>query len=154
MPRVRTPTKLKLLRGNPGHRPLPENEPEFSAEVPPCPQWMGRVAKAEWRRIVKELDPQGLITPAYRAMLVGYCELYEELRRLTLVVQEEGQFYASESGVKREHPAAKARRDCLQRLNTYQALFGLSPADSSKVSAKPQKRESQLEKLLKKRGDG
>ena len=45
------PTKLKLLAGNPGGRPLPENEPQPDPAIPDPPDWMEGEALAEWRRI-------------------------------------------------------------------------------------------------------
>ena len=56
-----TPTHLKLLRGNPGRRPLP-NEPEL--ELPDCldaPPYLQGYGADEWHRIAKTLYDAGLL---------------------------------------------------------------------------------------------
>jgi len=47
------PTHLKVLRGNTGHRALPENEPEPAApvDVPDAPAFLQGYACDEWYRI-------------------------------------------------------------------------------------------------------
>ena len=46
------PTVLKVLNGNPGKRPLNENEPQFSKKIPDCPKYIqdDGIAYAEWNR--------------------------------------------------------------------------------------------------------
>lgn len=78
------PTALKILRGNPGKRPLNKNEPQGQAEVPNHPpKWMSSVEKACWRRI-KTIAPAGVITgsdmPAVEALACLMAELQESPR--------------------------------------------------------------------------
>ena len=44
-----TPTKLKILHGNPGKRELPKNEvePKQSDKAPPAPKYLDKVGKKE-----------------------------------------------------------------------------------------------------------
>ena len=41
------PTALKVLEGNPGKRPLNENEPKPENKAPRCPSWLEQEAKNE-----------------------------------------------------------------------------------------------------------
>jgi phage terminase small subunit len=50
------PTRLKLLTGNPGKRPLNETEPRPEAAIPECPVVLGPVARQEWDRLVLALS--------------------------------------------------------------------------------------------------
>ena len=34
------PTNIKILMGNPGHRPLNNQEPQLPIEAPECPDWL------------------------------------------------------------------------------------------------------------------
>ena len=49
------PTRLKMLTGNPGKRPLNGNEPRPAPAVPDCPAELGPLARTEWNRLVGEL---------------------------------------------------------------------------------------------------
>jgi phage terminase small subunit len=70
------PTRLKLLRGNPGKRQLNRDEPTPAAEAPSCPSHLGKTARREWRRISRELLKLGLLTKPDRAALAGYCAAF------------------------------------------------------------------------------
>src|SRR5262245_15675518 len=48
------PTRLKILRGNPGRRPLNDAEPKPEAGIPKCPSWLSRKEKAEWKDITPD----------------------------------------------------------------------------------------------------
>ena len=41
------PTALKVLEGNPGHRPLNKKEPMPKGKLPRCPEWLEDDAKKE-----------------------------------------------------------------------------------------------------------
>ena len=68
--RIPIPTAIKILQGNPGKRPLNQNEPKPIKRAPKCPTWISSEAKKEWRRMCKQLEIIGTIvkTPS------GYCQ--------------------------------------------------------------------------------
>jgi len=51
------PTRLKVLIGNPGKRPLNSNEPHPEVALPDCPPELGPVARQEWERMTAQLAP-------------------------------------------------------------------------------------------------
>lgn len=70
------PTHLKVVAGNPGKRPLNDREPQFTlARITP-PRHLSKTARAEWRRVLKELQVQGVVTVVDRAALAAYCQAY------------------------------------------------------------------------------
>ena len=72
------PTALKLLTGNAGKRPLPENEPApvVPSRLPPPPKHLSDEAKSEWRRMGRELLRLGLLTTIDRAEFALYCQAW------------------------------------------------------------------------------
>src|SRR5690606_26210093 len=85
-----TPTHLKVLRGNPGKRPLPANEPQPKPKAPPCPAHLDAEAKREWRRMVKELEPLGLLTKIDRAALAAYCQAWSRWVQAEEMIRKTG----------------------------------------------------------------
>jgi P27 family predicted phage terminase small subunit len=71
-----TPTALKLIKGNPGRRPLPKREPKPRRGIPPCPEQLDARARAEWERITPELYAAGILTTIDGAVLAAYCTAY------------------------------------------------------------------------------
>jgi len=144
------PTKLKALRGNPGKRPLPKHEPVPDVAAPEPPSWLVGEALAEWNRLVPELLTLGLLTKLDRAALAAYCQTWGEL-------DEASQPDPVELALELD-PATKAdalsKRAAVQRkardqLTKFIALFGLSPADRTRIHAIPKapKEQSPLERL-------
>src|ERR1700687_2430314 len=72
------PTKLKILRGNPGKRALNAREPmpAVLSEPPEPPEFLNERGAAEWRRAAVVLIPLGLLTNLDLAALGVYCCAY------------------------------------------------------------------------------
>lgn len=69
------PTALKLLAGNPGKRPLPQDEPKYApADIEP-PSWLVGEGLALWPNYAAALDANGMLTQPNREVLAGYCDL-------------------------------------------------------------------------------
>ena len=69
-------TVLKLVTGNPGHRPLNEHEAKPRTVIPDPPEILKDEALAEWRRITLLLAEVGLIAKLDRAVIAGYCQAW------------------------------------------------------------------------------
>lgn len=87
------PTSLRVLRGNPGNRPLPQNEPKPEPTAPKCPAWLDKEAKKEWRRVIKLLEPLGLATVLDGTALAMYCTAYSRWKTAELWIQKHGTTY-------------------------------------------------------------
>lgn len=58
------PTALKLLTGNPGCRPLPQNEPKPPAGKAEPPDWLTAEARKLWDRYAPRYEAMGVLTVA------------------------------------------------------------------------------------------
>jgi phage terminase small subunit len=76
-----TPSYLKLLRANPGRRPVPaEPEPALAPECPGPPAFITGYAADEWWRVAPELWRIGLLRVTDVACLGAYCHAYAQWR--------------------------------------------------------------------------
>src|SRR6516165_3965602 len=74
-----TSSYLKLLKGNPGRRPIKaQPEPEISPEVPAPPEFLTPTAKDEWWRLAGELHRLKLLTPLDTSVFAVYCQSYSD----------------------------------------------------------------------------
>lgn len=71
------PTEMKRLAGNPGKRPLTGNTPPAWAKAPRPPKHLGKAARAEWKRMLAELERLGIAASCDRAALALYCQVYQ-----------------------------------------------------------------------------
>lgn len=78
MSRRPKPTKQKELDGNPGHRPLPENEWEPDTTSPGCPEHLNPLGRRLWEELIVRLDL--VLTSVDGLGLEMLCRSYEEWR--------------------------------------------------------------------------
>lgn len=62
---------LKLVTGNPGHRPLNQDEPIPVSGAPEIPVGLSKVAVEEWQRLVGELEGELRLSKSDRGSLMG-----------------------------------------------------------------------------------
>jgi P27 family predicted phage terminase small subunit len=84
-----TPTYLRVLKGNPGRRPLPKNEikPERPSEVPEPPDWLDDYGAAEWARVTPGLWKTGMLTEPDAGTLAAYCFSHAQLRKAAEILK-------------------------------------------------------------------
>ncbi|KKK70701.1 hypothetical protein LCGC14_2921340, partial [marine sediment metagenome] len=123
------PTKLRLLRGNPGKRRINKREPKPEPKIPACPEWLNDEAKAIWMETVTVLKEMRILTRCDRQALTVYCETYAQWKEAVQWLHENGQICAirDEKGAVKcmqAWPQISIARNCLQTLRAYQQEFG------------------------------
>lgn len=126
------PTVLKEVTGNPGKRPLSKGEPQPDRSMPSCPTWLGREAKAEWRRLAGELNRIGLLTRVDRAALSAYCQAWDDFYQATRDIREHGLCIQTERG-KVRNPASLIRAKAVEQLLQLASHFGLTPVARARI---------------------
>lgn len=131
------PTRLKVLRGNPGHQRLNRREPKPPPVAPRCPAWLDKLARREWRRIVPVLDKLGLLTHADMSALAGYCQSYsrwqqaeEQIDSKGLTIEESRVHYS----IVKANPAVAIAQKERQLMLSFGARLGLSPSDRGRLT--------------------
>ena len=117
-----TPAALKVARGNPGKRKIQE-EVDLPPGVPEMPKFAGfdATAKKEWKRVV-ELLPPGVLSPADQMVLAGYCCAVSRAIRVEKLAKQDPGYMA------------RAEKAWVE-VRKFAALFGLGPAERSRVKA-------------------
>ena len=129
-----TPTRLKLIAGNPGKRPINGSEPKPPGAQPTCPAHLSPTAKAEWKRLARDLNLIGLLTMIDRAALAAYCQAYgrwvEAERKLT----ETPPLLKTPAGYVQLSPwltIANKERELMAR---FMVELGLTPSSRSRLA--------------------
>ncbi len=133
--RIPKPTALKELEGNPGKRPLNENEPKPEKKAPSCPKWLEPEAKREWRRLAKDMEELGILTEEDRAAFASYCQAYARWREAEQVISEHGAIIRTPSGYLQQIPQVSIAQTYLKIMNKIAEQFGLTPASRSRIVA-------------------
>ena len=66
---------LALVGKEGTHRPPKKTSRARAWPVAPVkPRWLDRYAASVWDRLVRELEPLGMLNPATRELLIAYCQ--------------------------------------------------------------------------------
>ena len=154
------PTNVRLLRGNPGRRPIPEGEVQPEIDIPGCPKHLLPEARKEWKRITPELEQLGLVSRIDRASLSLYCQEWawwawhdSLLQRDIKLAGERRAAYEADpankdkpwaggdgfqiptpNGSMSYNPHWVARRQAAAQLDKFLASFGMSPSSRGRVT--------------------
>src|ERR1700730_10188324 len=97
------PTALKIVRGNPGGRPLNENEPKPQGEVR-MPDYLTEVAAAHWPLVAEQLRDAGLLTGIDVHALAMYCEAFARWRFANDMLAQHGPIVMTPTGYPVQSP--------------------------------------------------
>jgi len=154
------PTALKKLRGNPGRRPLNENEPTPKCEAPEIPDWIkdDELAVEEWDRITKELEVVGLLNKLDHALIESWVVCYSRWVQAEKKVLENGTLYKSgekittkkkrngdieevkSGGNVTTSPYLWIANKSWTQLMKLSAEMGLTPSSRSRIAITPNKK--------------
>ena len=128
------PTALKVLEGNPGKRPLNQNEPKPEKKAPKCPSWLETDAKKEWRRLAKELEAMGLLTRIDMAVFAGYCQAYARWKEAEEFISKHGSILKTASGYIQQIPQVSIAQQNLKQMRNFCSELGLTPSARSRLN--------------------
>lgn len=132
------PTKLKAIRGNPGKRPLNRREPRANPEIPECPPHLDAEAKAEWKRMAKQLHGLGILAKIDRAVLAAYCACWSRWVQAEAKVIEFGLIMVSKTGGGMfQNPYLSVANRAMEQMSRIAAEFGMTPSGRARLDVEP-----------------
>lgn len=136
------PSALKVLRGNPGKRPLRADEakPEAASaefDAPPAILADDPVAAAEWARVAPLLRRCGIATEAERASLLALCQQWSQYLEAHGKVRALGMIVKGAGDAPIANPYIKLATKSLQACLKLWVELGLTPSSRSRLSSLP-----------------
>lgn len=134
------PAGLKLIEGrgngrDSGNRPV-KQAPEFARAAPEAPAWLPGEARAEWDRVVPEMDRLGLLKSIDRAALTSYCMAWARLVEASGIVALEGMvLHDDKQGKAQRHPALLTAEAASKELRAWAQEFGLTPSSEQRLGS-------------------
>lgn len=168
------PSAIKKLSGNPGKR-ANRNEPQPRAKRPKMPahftpsaggevsdkglkaqQEFYEIARAEWRRVVRELGAvPGLVTSVDADGLAMYCETYARWVIASQKLAMDGMVVemATQNGGKymAASPYMAIVNQCLKTMKQLLSEFGMTPASRTRIQVERPPDEDPFDEFLSRR---
>mgnify|MGYP000858287196 FL=1 len=146
------PTALKVLEGNPGKRPLPQNEPKPKPIAPERPTWLTGEGKKMWDRLAPELERLGLLTAIDGEAFAAACQCWKIYVDCQKYLKKHGltYTYTNKAGAENEieRPQVKIAQKALDQFRAFCSEFGLTPSSRTRIEVKPLEGEEDLMEAL------
>lgn len=159
--RKRKPIKMHLLEGNPSQLRKSEiearekEELKVPCEMPEMPDYLDKIAAAEWKRVSEILFKLGIIHTLDMSQLANYCMTYskwvqvEKMLKKAKWIQkiklDNGQYHYT----LKNHDLYREAKDLSVKLKGFCSEFGMSPSARSRMAMPGTKNdEDDFEKLL------
>lgn len=129
------PTALKLLKGNPGKRPISPDEPTPTVveETAAPPDYLSDEAKKEWLRVAPILVRNGLLTEMDLDALGTYCAAFATWREATEKLRQFGMVVKSPTGYPIPSPYLPIANQATKQMRAIMADFGMNPSARTRV---------------------
>lgn len=147
------PTNLKILQGNPGRRPLPDDEPRLESCFPDPPDHLSEAARKHWNEVGGMLHEAGILTAVDADALAAYCELHARWVEANEKIREYGLVIKSPSGAPMQSPYFKISAITFDAMKAMLVEFGMTPSSRARVkSTKPKEVENPFAAIDRLRG--
>ena len=148
------PTALKILRGNPGKRPLPKREAKPQVCRPPLPEWLASVdpvTKEIFDSMAQRLAACKVMTENDLESLAHLADNEALYRRLRITL-ETGFTYETTTMqgdvMQRPRPEWAMMMEAKRQIAQQLQQFGMTPASRTKVETVGPEEKSGLEEFL------
>ena len=94
---------------------------------PKMPPDLAPEAKAEWRRVVPQLEDMGVLATIDRALLIRYCTSWAEWHELEAALRKSTKLIRGQKGNLVRNPLWLLRRDADERVTDLARQLGLTP---------------------------
>lgn len=131
------PTHLKLLAGNPGKRPLNQNEPQPQGNLHEAPQWLTEDQKAGWAYAIANA-PAGMLKRLDRSAMTAFVVAEDLHRQASIAVGKFGLITKSPAkGEPMQNPYLPIINRQAQIMLKAAAELGFTPSSRSRVIMDP-----------------
>ncbi len=131
------PTALKIMRGNPGKRPINKSEPKPRKFKSKPPDHLDPEAVAEWKRLVPILKRMKVLTEADYMALGTLCVAYSTMAKAQKQLTTAGLLYKTQSGYVQPSPLMGIITRNMEIVKKHLAEFGMTPASRSRIQMAP-----------------
>lgn len=130
------PSALRLVQGNPGHRPVNEDEPApRKIFAPPAPRTLSKVEKAKWKKLCKQLSDARVLTELDLDALEMYVRSWHSMVVALADVKKRGKLIVNKTGGEVWNPSWTEYKHSVSVVRSLQAEFGLTPSARTGIVA-------------------
>lgn len=149
---ARKPTKVKELQGTARKHRINRAEPQPGPASISPPAWLSEDGVDIWDERAPTLVDLGIITETDVDAFGLYCQALADYQRLAKMIREHGEVVETISKrgkIVQKNPLCTIQNEKWETIKTLSQRYGLTPADRSKIEAKPANAKDELDNILK-----
>lgn len=139
MGRPRKPTILKIVKGTEKPSRVNPDEPKPDASIPKAPHFLSKHGRQHWNEVAPLLCDMGLMSELYSPAFAMYCQHYGLFVKAQYMLRKKGETETTSNGNLIQSPWVGISNTAANNAKGLLSLFGLTPADISKVSGRKEK---------------
>lgn len=143
------PSHMKLVRGNPGKRPINENEPQPDMDLPTPPEGLSDHALKQWDIVAPQLHKMGVLSKIDATALEMYCVAYGNWREAQEKIRRYGPLVKAKSGFLQQSPYMQIANKSFEQMRSMLAEFGMTPSSRTRISVPTEKKNNVFAQLKK-----
>ena len=137
------PSALKLVTGNPGNRPMNEDEPiVVSPDLPDAPAILTGIALDEWNELAPALYNCGILSIIDKNALAAYCQAVQIWKQAKTALDKmaesdlltSGLMIKTTNGNFIQNPIVGTLNKAANDMIRFSAEFGLTPSSRTRLS--------------------
>lgn len=128
-----TPTEVKRRAGNPGKRPLNENEPKPQLGAPNRPEFRDEVAEAAWEVLCHDMAKMSTLAQSDGLIIELCADAVSRHREARLAMDGQELMLDGPKGGKYMNPLVCIERTYAKAVEGYVKALGLTPTARSNV---------------------
>lgn len=133
------PTSLRIMKGNPSHRPINKAEPQPRAVAPTSPIPLSERAIEFWNYFVPILASMKVLSEADGVPLANLCNAMCTLEEAQEMIKTEGLIMVSKSGWLQISPFQSLIQQQMKIIGDICSQFGLTPSSRTKIKSNDNK---------------
>lgn len=131
------PTSIKVARGNPGKRPLNEDEPQPDGVVGDPPDYILGDALDEWNRTAPKLEACGVLTSVDRPFLIAYCQAWARYLDAERRILKSGEVVMSPNKYPIQNPYRAIANKALEQCRAFWSEYGMTASARTRIKVTP-----------------
>jgi P27 family predicted phage terminase small subunit len=136
--RKKTPAMIHHLHGNPGRRPINDQEPKPETGVPKKPDFLSATAKKYWNYHAKRLDKAGILSKVDLGILSAYVTALATLDKAEKMLAEDGYTQDTESG-KKKSPWILIAKEARDQIRSIGSELGVTASSRARIKVETKK---------------
>lgn len=128
-----TPRHLRILRGNPGKRPLHPEPAEQEVSKGQCPAWLDRHGREFWRMIAPRLLATKCLPYVSEPILAMLANEWSVYRRATAKLKRD-LTHETKSNGSSARPEVGIRKSAADLIRALAPEFGMTPASMTRLA--------------------